>query len=576
MKERISAIKLVNSTNRYNTYQFYGEMANRNIDVKDGLKIAALTCLSWVRDRIGDGFPKETDMPSQNDYKKAKNSDFKSFSINESYSIIVESNIDEGIWSLRVIENDTGAIENERVEGRSIQSDIAFRIVEDRLECGFKTTINDQDINAPKAKCVRFSVVKELALNPNFGLKQISNIYDPLNMIIDVRRIEELKRIINSIDNQLPLIIYTYDDHSIEDMEKIKSSPYPSFNESYAILEKAISKKEEVKEDSVLTSAPAYAYRYLGHARTYLLPKSLFKAFDKEFSIKVKLNQVVVIDLNKKVKIYDYEDKNKYKNFIFNYQRNREYNFNEVLFLEKARLMNEEISKKEIENRDKELDEISERINQLKSQRLRIERKDQYVQVEDNREELIKTLEKLEKNNNEIELLKIENNKIKKELNERNTYIAYIHRLEDMPKNHKDIAKWAEKYENIILEKKAIDCLNNNDAQSVSIDVICNALDFLNQVYWRYLFEGITEDEVNEESRRIYNRPYNVSPSGIPTSAKSDCKIRYAFNNEKRREHVLDQHLKIGAHGELLRIYFIIDKDKKKIVIGSLPNHLEY
>ncbi len=61
----------------------------------------------------------------------------------------------------------------------------------------------------------------------------------------------------------------------------------------------------------------------------------------------------------------------------------------------------------------------------------------------------------------------------------------------------------------------------------------------------------------------------------IPSSAKGDCKIKYAFVGEKRVEHILDQYLKIGAHGELLRVYFIVDKDRKKIIIGSLPNHLE-
>ncbi|MBQ3419581.1 MAG: hypothetical protein IJH31_05570 [Erysipelotrichaceae bacterium] len=44
----------------------------------------------------------------------------------------------------------------------------------------------------------------------------------------------------------------------------------------------------------------------------------------------------------------------------------------------------------------------------------------------------------------------------------------------------------------------------------------------------------------------------------------------------EKREVPLDQHLKIGVHSELLRIYFIVDKERKRIVIGSLPNHLEY
>lgn len=155
-------------------------------------------------------------------------------------------------------------------------------------------------------------------------------------------------------------------------------------------------------------------------------------------------------------------------------------------------------------------------------------------------------------------------------------YIAYIKRKETRPKKHKDIEDWAKQFNSLILEKKAIACLNNNDAENVDVDVICDALDYLDKAYSRYLFEGLSIDELNEYSSKIYNRPYNVTPSGIPVSAKGDCKVKYAFVNENRIEHVLDQHLKIGKHGELLRIYFIIDKERQKIVIGSLPNHLEY
>lgn len=39
---------------------------------------------------------------------------------------------------------------------------------------------------------------------------------------------------------------------------------------------------------------------------------------------------------------------------------------------------------------------------------------------------------------------------------------------------------------------------------------------------------------------------------------------------------MLDLHLKVGNDSEnLLRIYFLYDKEKKLIVVGSLPKHLK-
>ena len=45
-KSNRQAIKLIKA-NTYTTYQFYGEMDNKNISITDGLKIAILTCFPW-------------------------------------------------------------------------------------------------------------------------------------------------------------------------------------------------------------------------------------------------------------------------------------------------------------------------------------------------------------------------------------------------------------------------------------------------------------------------------------------------------------------------------------------------
>ena len=155
-------------------------------------------------------------------------------------------------------------------------------------------------------------------------------------------------------------------------------------------------------------------------------------------------------------------------------------------------------------------------------------------------------------------------------------YISYIKRKATRPEEHSEIPDWISSYKYVVFDKKAVDCLNRNDAENVDIDVICDSLDYLEHLYSQYLFEGMEKEELNDKSSEIYNRPFEVSPSGIPISAKGECKVKYTFEDGIRREYPLDWHLKAGNHGELIRIYFIIDKTKKKMIIGSLPNHLTY
>lgn len=578
-----SVVKL-RKANRYNTYQFYAEMNNKNIDLYDGLKIAALSCFTWLRKRLeGNNIPQELLMPDEKDYKKVENDSFISFTLSDSYIISVEANIDDGIWALRVIENDSGTLGDQGIiPGRTIQSNIGFRIVDGKLQCGFKTTVSDIN-DVELADCIRFSLIKELGCNPGFGFKQIDTLYSPNNMVIDNdSKLNEVCAILHSKENQLPLLIYTYDDHSISDIKDIKLDDFKykpgtlSLDAKLA-LSQAIREKKDDNNDFTTRAVP-YSNRYLGVARPYFLAKKMFSEFAKRFGLnQVNLDEVFVIEpISYKLTRYSYENKEKYQDFVHNYTRNKELNFNDVLFVDEARILvqvSNEYAKKE---REKLLDEAIEKLEQYKSQQARETRKSEYVSIDSSKDELIKTLERLEKSEKEQIVLNNEINRLKKELQNKNDYIDYIHRKETRPKYHEDIEKWAEQFNNIILDKKAIACLNRNDAENVDVDVICDALDYLDKAYSKYLFENLSLDELNTISANIYNRPYNVTPSGIPVSAKGDCKVKYAFINENRIEHILDQHLKIGGHGELLRIYFIVDKDRKKIVIGSLPNHLEY
>lgn len=588
------AIKL-SKANKYNTYQFYAELANKNIDLVDALKYAALVTIKWLQERLeGEGIPDALKVVEPKDYKKANNEDFKSFVYNENFTISVETSIEEGIWALRIIENDNGALNDSNiVPGRIIQSDIAYRITDDKLICGFKTQISDIN-DVPKAGCVRFKIIKTLAKDPIFGFKNINNIDINGKVFLEEKDLKDLKQLIKNKENELPFIIYTFNDYKANIQEpNIKSLPLNSINllninPYIKSNNKTLMEIDNLKDTMEYTKrAPAYQERYAGYGRFYFLPKSLYSSIATFINLNhIDNKEVIIIEpfkYNNKVNRFNYDDKDAYKDFIFNYQRDKEVDFKDVLFLDAAKTI---IERNNLEAKNisvKLLDEAQDRIEQFKIQIAREDRIQNYSTNEALRKELDDTLNKLKeiKKDNEkleadIDVLNKEITRLNNIINEKNNKIEYLNRKTNRPKYHRDISDWAGIFDSIILDKKAVTLLESKPAENVDVDVICDALDYLDTLYSKYLFEGLSEEELNYLSSQIYNRPYEVTPSGIPVSARGDCKVKYAFEGEKRVEHVLDQHLKIGSHGELLRIYFIVDKKRKKIIIGSLPNHLEY
>ncbi len=569
-----SAVKLL-KTNKYNTYQFFGIMANAATRPEDGLKIAALSCLSWLRKRLeGNTVPDCLKMPEEDRYDDVKNEDFRSFNITDEYIIDAVADMEDGIWALRIIENDLGALGGgEAVPGRTIESNIAFRIIDNRLQCAFRTSISDKE-DVEKAGCIRFSLIKELCLNPLFGLKQIEKIYDPDNMdVVNEERINELFSLYRSKDNQLPFIIYAYDDFS-----EASDTLSPGGIIQSGLLEL---KKESIRKN-VLSKAEPYASRYAGYARPYFLPKRLFEKFSSMFSTgSFTSDDVLVIDPKKfggSRKIYSYEDKSSYRDYIGNFTREKDIDFKDVLFVEEAKILVEQKNENYKSDILAQLDETTRSLESIRSKVSRTERINEYHKEgsTDSNRELQKALEQLQKKENEIIVLNRENGILKNRIRRMDDYISFIKRKETRPSQHNEIAEWITSYRYVVFDRKAIDCLNRNDAENVDIDVICDSLDYLEHLYSQYLFEGMDKEELNDRSSAIYHRPFEVTPSGIPISARGECKIKYIFEDGIRREYPLDWHLKIGNHGELIRIYFIIDKQNKKIVIGSLPNHLVY
>ena len=112
----------------------------------------------------------------------------------------------------------------------------------------------------------------------------------------------------------------------------------------------------------------------------------------------------------------------------------------------------------------------------------------------------------------------------------------------------------------------------------VDLSLLCDALAYLATDYRDELLGKIDEDECRNRASRKYNRGFIVTPSATKSIEmyKSEYNIKcYPGFLGKPVDSTLDLHLKVGNTNEnLLRIYFLYDKEKQQIVVGSLPRHL--
>lgn len=53
----------------YPTYQLFAHMASKKTTPQDGLRLAALTTMEWLRLRLGDTVPKELLLPGPEEFR---------------------------------------------------------------------------------------------------------------------------------------------------------------------------------------------------------------------------------------------------------------------------------------------------------------------------------------------------------------------------------------------------------------------------------------------------------------------------------------------------------------------------
>lgn len=200
----------------YPTYQLRATMANSKTSPQEGLRLAALTTMDWLRQRLGENAPEEVlHLPEPADYRSVSDESLVSFHIHSGYVVDVVSLPAQGIWTLQITEPDLGSDPGDpgqarqAVPGRVIETNIGYRIIGTQLECGFQTVVSDPEGTEAQAEVYRLAVVRQLLEHLDFGLRQIIPLSYKVGSITSAEQLKDLFSIWRAKENHLPCVIFT-------------------------------------------------------------------------------------------------------------------------------------------------------------------------------------------------------------------------------------------------------------------------------------------------------------------------------------------------------------------------------
>lgn len=586
----------------YPTYQLYAQMANRKTSPRDGLRLAALITIEWVRNRLGENAPEELrQMPEPSAYRSVSDEQLTSLYINSGFVMDIVALPKLGSWSLLITEPDLGSDpgnpeqRRQAVAGRVIETNIAFKITGTKLECGFQTVISDPEGTAELADVYRLAVIRRLISHPDFGLHQFAPLTHSYTRITTVEQLKQLQGITKEADNSLPCVVFT---QLREAAPPVQNMPPVPLQPRYASpllppkLPEGMPRPVQVKDPPY--DIAGFARSCVTYCRVYLLEDALLDRFCRMFSTSVRAGEIAVLEPQcfggsiralpcKPSKARQNETFAALRTEMFCYLREKTISFGGIAFLSAAREnllhstadalsrsrnVDHEWAQRFTDLNDKWKSELARKDGEIQALSDKLKRQSDYqLQLEQEKEQLRQA--------HGQELRKLEERLAKRE-----AYIAYLHRKLSQPKDHSRIPEWVEANFSgrLCLHPKAAALLADKAARTVSLELICDALDFLATDYRDQQYRYITKDEMLTRCSEKYGRPFVVAPVGSVTIeyTPGQYKVDYCFQGqEKPAATDLDRHLRVGNDPEnLLRIYFFHDDERQQIVVGSLPNHL--
>ncbi len=590
----------------YPTYQLCAVAGGKRASSDTVLKIVILETMKWLRERFrAFELPQELEAPEPDEYEDVELRQFGSFSINWGYKLEVVWLPEQKIWALQLTEPDLGTRPGEKdqprlpVPGRLLETNISYRWQKNGVKCAFQTIITEPEGGQKDCEVFRFALVRRFAHNPLVGLRQTFPLTDVSVPISDTAQIKRYQKWIADKERTLPVIVFA-------EYDEVETGPFSALPASKKYFEPDLGGLGTARIGAkyltdLFSNAPKpkpsfpvdvadLAKQWIGYAQFFVLKSSMKNDFAKLSGRNIPNGGVLICDplvLGGGHKIHTYE-KASAKGFagslgewLQNYPRDKDLEpvFNHCIFVPKAR----DIERQNIARDLKDKDQIVAFYAGQKE-----------LQAEEHGKELTRINHAKNKEIGALErdicLLKEQVFDLREEINsERSakeklsqTLASEIERrasLRCRPRRPQDVSGWVGEYfeGTMVFHKRAKAEMGKLTPGEVDMDLLCDALEYLGTEYWSELnglIDQITRDDV---SGKKYGRPFSVTPTGTsPDMYRSDYSIKYKVGYKgKLVETPLDLHLKVGVDAEnLLRIYFLYDKDKHLIVVGSLPHHL--
>ncbi|NLO34986.1 MAG: hypothetical protein GX112_01375 [Clostridiaceae bacterium] len=584
----------------YPSYQLLAETGRA--DPAAALVCAVLETFSWLRKRFCQfGIPPELDWPEPDAAETVSLNRFHSFRLDTGYSLDVIWLSREQIWAMQLTEPDLGpnpgAKNQDRppVAGRLFETHVAFRLLNGRVICGFRTLVSEPQGTTAPCEVYRLALVGQLVRNPRLGLEHGWPIrYEPITLDRAVV-LHNLKAWLKHPDRMLPAVIVA---------EALPELPGP---EQLPTPDELIARLSRLPASGILPppiipdpEPPAaldldrLAHDKMGYGQFFFVPAAQQAAFQKTCGYALYPGEALVVEPlafgqdhmhvpYDQIRHNPAGERVRLDAWLQDYPKQKPVVFKSVVFLPEAKA----IERKQVLDIHHSKEEIL-RAGEEREQALLLRHTDDMRRLQamfDLKETKIKKLtEQIKSQAEDAAALRQEKEELEQhylaELGKKDARIQRLETLADRPACLDELPDWVRRFfaGKLLLHTRALRELTDVAPDEVNLPLLCDALEFLACEYRDLLLGVIGEDDEHLLCAQKYGRGFDVAPvKGVSVDMyPTDYKIKYyAGHKGKPVESLLDRHLRIGDKtGHLLRIYFLYDKDKRLIVVGSLPRHL--
>ncbi|NLG37650.1 MAG: TMF family protein, partial [Clostridiales bacterium] len=524
----------------YPAYQLYAEAGRGKTPGDTVLTIAVLETMQWLRQRFrAFDIPPEIDWPDASQYERVDLNSFGSFHISVGYKVEVIWLPNERIWTLQLTEPDLGTrpgVPDEGrppVPGRIFETNIAYRIFGDRVECGFRTIVSEPVGTGEPCEVFRLAFIKNLARSPIVGLWQGWPLLDTPHTLDTVSAIRMLRNWLRDRSRMMPAVVIAECGPKDVSSAGLPSLPEPGLLTQLRripMLDENLPWTQKGREQPFdITQLARYR---MGYAQFFTLPAARIGDFRKITGQAIDAGDILVLEPLAfggesssnawgRIELNPERVRRRLDDYIQNYPKNKPMQFGSVVFLPEAKQIDREKalglshSREELLRAfEKKLQAVEERhAAKMSDMEMKCAEKDERIQsLYEETEQLDKKLSNM--NQNCIRRLAEAEEKSRAIISAKDDEIEWLWTRLDRPKRQEEIIEWGERHfrGKLLFYERARNQMDALSPNSVNVELLCDALSYLATEYRDNLLGIIDDNEMKLRCNRRYGRPFGVTP----------------------------------------------------------------